>query len=449
MKKIIISMILAVACVAVAASHNLAGKWTGTLKMGFNKLPLVLHIGQTADNALSATLDSPTQGGYGIECHAVMSGDTLRVGIPAIGGSYVALVESGDSLLTGKFRQGSFELPLSMVKAVKEEIAPTPAARQDEAGTQVTFSHDDITLAGTLTVPEGEGPFPAVVLVSGSGTQDRDESMLGLKPFKVLANFLTAHGVAVLRYDDRGAGKSSPATGLETTFDFALDAQAAFNFLKSQPRIDPHKTGYVGHSEGGQIAFINASRDKDVAFVVSLAGPAVKGRDLLIKQNLSILDMMGVPYSQAQVDEITHLFDAVVTIADTAQLRDELERSLRRSTLQHYTEEQLKQTVEVFTSPWYLTSVRLDPTPYLRKISCPVLALDGEWDCQVDATDNLAAIAATVPNNKCVKLPRHNHMFQDCASCSSPAQSMNYGSLGDISQQTLEAILEFLQVTSL
>lgn len=471
MKKII-SFVLMLSCVAFCAKAlSFSGKWEGTLDLGATKLRVVFDIHELADGALSATLDSPDQGVTGISCEATRLPGyyKLEIKVPSINACYTGAVdETKENTIVGTLSQNGFELPLelccvehytggvvSYIKPKKPEevkllngdsttIKPIDEWKGSYEFQEVKFGHDDVTLAGTLYMPSrgGERGFPAAIIVSGSGTQDRDGNMMGIKPYASIASYLHNRGIAVLCYDDRGAGESSPLKGNETTFDFAKDAQAAFDYLMTAKGIDHSRIGYIGHSEGGQIAFINAANDKRVAFVVSLAGPAASGRDVMVQQNLSILDMQGVPYTQTQIDEISGIFDDIVNIADTTALRESLRKRLAASTLQRYTAEQMEQSVAIMTSPWYITSIRFNPKPYLEKITCPVLALNGEWDCQVDAKQTFDALKASVKNVRCELLPKHNHMFQESES---KLESLNYPALGDISWQTRGIIEDFIK----
>ena len=441
MKKTILFVMMLICLGFGASAESFSGKWEGKLQLGAAQLRIVFNITEMADGTLEATMDSPDQGATGIPCEATRGVGYYKIDIkiPVINGSYSGTLNNNQ--IEGTFSQNGFDLPLTL-SCVEYNNGGIIAQLKDDRDHEVTFGHDDVTLAGTLAMPKGGTKFPAVVLVSGSGTQDRDETIFGHKPFAVISSYLASRGVAVLRYDDRGAGKSSQLKGNETTLDFAADAQAAFDFLIKQKGIDPTRVGYIGHSEGGQIAFINVTNDKRVAFIISLAGPAASGRDVMVQQNLSILDMQGVPYTQAQVDEISGIFDDIVNIADTTQLRESLRKRLSASTLQRYTNEQLEQSVAVMTSPWYMTSIRFNPKPYLEKITCPVLALNGEWDCQVDADQTFKALKASVKNVTCKALPQHNHLFQ---KCNSKQESMNYATQGDISQATLAEIIDFIK----
>jgi hypothetical protein len=471
MKKfLLISLMLL--CVGFGAkAYWFSGKWEGKLQVGAAQLRVVFDIHEFQDGTLSATLDSPDQGATGIPCEAkrLPGYYSLEIKVPSINACYTgALDETKGHTIVGTFSQNGYELPLELVctmhydggvvRYIKPEKPQILSKTKDGKiidtleyewkgdfhFQEVKFGHDDVTLAGTLYMPSGSGGngFPAVIIVSGSGTQDRDGSMFGIKPYASIASCLHNRGIAVLCYDDRGAGESSPLKGNETTFDFAKDAQAAFDYLTTVKGIDHTRIGYVGHSEGGQIAFINAASDPRVAFVISLAGPAATGRDVMVRQNLSILDMMGVPYTQTQVDEVSAIFDDIVNIADTTALRESLRKRLAASTLQRYTNEQLEQSVALMTSPWYMTSIRFNPKPYLEKITCPVFAFNGEWDCQVDAKQTFDALKASVKNVKCKLLPKHNHMFQEC---SSKLESLNYATQGDVSWTIRENMVEIVK----
>ncbi|MBR5086956.1 MAG: alpha/beta fold hydrolase [Muribaculaceae bacterium] len=471
MKKFIISAIMLLSISIAVNAMSFSGKWEGTLDLGQAQLRVVFNIHELQDGTLSATLDSPDQGATGIPCEATRLPGyyKIEIKVPSINACYNgAIDESRGNTIVGTFSQNGFELPLELgcvehdtggvvtyIKPKKPEelrvidgdstkIKPCEEWKGSYEFQEVKFGHDGVTLAGTLYMPSGSGGngFPAAIIVSGSGTQDRDGAMMGLKPYASIAHYLHSRGVAVLCYDDRGAGESSPLEGCETTIDFARDAQAAFDFLTTVDGIDHTRIGYIGHSEGGQIAFINAASDKRVAFVVSLAGPAASGRDVMIQQNLSLLEMQGVPYTSTQVDEITAIFDDIVNIGDTTELCESLRKRFASSTLQRYTNEQIEQGVAIMTSPWYMTSIRFNPKPYLEKITCPVFALNGEWDFQVNADQTFDALKANVKNVRCELLPQHNHMFQKCAS---KLESFNYATQGDISWTTLGLIEDFIK----
>ena len=470
MKKTL-SLVFMLLCVTFAAkAFWLSARWEGTVQAGKTQQTLKFDISEARDGSLDAYIIAINGKETRIPCEAsrLPGYYQVEIKIPSMNACLTGTVIDSHCI-EGTFSQNGKEQPIKLwsidhdsgevvqyIKPLKPKKLDLP--NQDSTirkpienewkGSfnfqEVKFGHDDVTLAGTLYMPSGcgENGLPAAVLVSGSGTQDRDGAMFGTKPYESIASYLLSRGVAVLCYDDRGAGESSPLKGNETTFDFAKDAQAAFDFLMNADGINHSRVGYIGHSEGGQIAFINAANDPRVAFVVSLAGPAVKGRDVMVKQNLSMLDMVGMPYTQAQAEEIEAIFDDIVNIADTTQLRESLRKRFAASTLQQYTPELIEQSVALMTSPWYMTFVRLDPKPYLEKINCQVLALNGEWDFQVDAEQTFNALKANVKNVRCELLLKHNHLFQECPS---KLESLNYATQGDISWTTRGLILDFIK----
>ena len=296
----------------------------------------------------------------------------------------------------------------------------------------MTFGHGNVTLAGTLTLPKGGSCVPAVVLVTGSGPQDRDETIMGHKPFKAIADSLGNHGIAVLRYDDRGVGGSSMATGYETTRDFALDATAAVRYLLKRQEIDPKRTGYIGHSEGGSIAILNHA---DVAFVITLAAPAVKGKDLMIKQNEMIAKATGNTWNARLAGTVDSVFTLIDTCRDQALLKAKLGRF-----------PELKAQVGALTSPWYRAFVQLDPTPSLKamgKSRQPMMACNGEWDDQVNCDQNLGAIARWVPSAAIKRYPQLNHLFQHCDSRD---RALDYGGNSeDFNPQVIADIVAFIK----
>ena len=463
MKKTI-SLVIMLLCVTFATkAYWISGEWECTVLVDNTQQTLKFSIRELTDGTLSAYLDEINGEEKRIPCEAARLPGyyQIEIKVPPIDACFTGTILNSKSI-EGTFSQNGTEQYIKFrcishdTGEVVAHIRPQkPKLLLDTLGNEeiierewtgnftyreVKFGHDDVTLAGTLYRPFGY--CPVVILVSGSGTQDRDGTMFGYHPYRAIAEELLSRGVGVLCYDDRGAGESSPLKGNETTFDFAKDAQSAFDFLMSYEGINHSRIGYCGHSEGGQIAFINAANDPRVAFVISLAGPAVKGRDVMVKQNLSMLDMVGMPYTQAQAEEIEAIFDDIVNIADTTQLRESLRKRFAASTLQRYTPELIEQSVELMTSPWYMTFVRFDPKPYLEKINCLVYALSGEWDFQVDAEQTFNALKASVKNVTCELLPEHNHMFQECAS---KLESFNYATQGEISWTTRGRILDFVK----
>ena len=302
------------------------------------------------------------------------------------------------------------------------------------------------TLAGTLTVPEGEGPFPAMVLVSGSGQQNRDEELMNHRPFWVVADYLSRRGIAVLRYDDRGMGGSTGEVVEATSLDFSYDAEAAFDFLLNRKEINASQVGILGHSEGGIINFMVAARRPEVAFLISLAGSAVKGIDVLKEQQKAILRAQGMTEEMIQfsANANAQLFDIVEASKDRAEA-DSLMRQLVKGW--GYNEELTEQTVGQMTSAWMYYFLKYDPAEAILKTNCPALLLNGTKDVQVIASQNLPAYQKLIDENGKTNLtlqefPGLNHLFQHCET-GAPAE---YATIEEtISEEVLERIAEFVK----
>lgn len=289
-------------------------------------------------------------------------------------------------------------------------VKPYPYREED-----VTYDNPmaNIKLAGTITIPQGKGPFPAVLLMAGSGPNDRDESLMGHKPFLVLADYLTRKGIVVLRYDKRGVGKSGGDYSKAIMEDFASDGEAGVGYLKTRSEVDAHKIGIVGHSEGGVEGPMVAASDPDVAFVVMMAGPGVKGDELLAAQQKLLQQSRGISAEKIEQDAVVQkkVF-AILQKDEDDSVRDaELRTALQGSV----PEAQLGMQVKILNSPWFRGFVVYDPAPTLMKMKCPVLAINGEKDLQVPPDQNLPAIRKALANNKNAEvdeLPGLNHLFQ-------------------------------------
>ena len=426
-------------CGLVASAADFVGHWKGKVA----NLPIVFHIAH--DGEWSATLDSPMQGAKDIPCEkVVVKGDSIEIDMPALRANYKGVIAQDDKSITGPFTQG-MSIPLTLTRTTAEAAQlnrpqePQPPFVYNVK--EVTFQNGDLTFAGTLTTPFWGKKHKAVVLVSGSGAQNRDEELMGHKPFAVIADYLTRHGIAVLRYDDRGVGGSSRGSADDTTLDFATDAMAAINYLKTRNDIDTTHIGIVGHSEGGLIAVIDAAmHPNDVDFIVTLAGPYVSGRDILIKQNHLISEMAGMPLSTQQAKNIEAMFDAIYNSTDSLQLANRLNEMM--SATGNHSAEEIAQSVKVMSSPWYVAFVKLDPAKYLSQVKCPVLALNGTWDFQVEATQNLGAARKALSQAIIKEYDGLNHLFQPS---SSRQASMNYGGIETtISEQVLHDIMEWI-----
>ena len=413
------------------APSDIDGAWMGTLDTGAVKLRVVFRITNT-DEGLKATLDSPDQGMKGLPTSSVKrDGASLRIEATGIGGVFEGTIPADKNSIDGKWTQGGGTLPLVLkplkshaeleVKRPQNPVRPYPY-REEE----VTYDNkgQDVTLAATLTIPQGKGPFPGVVLITGSGPQDRDETLLGHKPFLVLSDYLTRHGVAVLRADDRGTGKSTGVFSRATTADFATDTEAGVAYLKTRSEIDPHKIGLIGHSEGGVIAPMIAARNKDVAFIVMMAGTGVPGDQVIVAQGEAIDIANGKKPDDAAKSAATQR--EIIHLIETEKDQAVLEKEIREKMAGQQAEAQIGMEIRQFTSVWFRYFLTYDPATALRKVTCPVLVINGSLDKQVLPDQNLPAIRKALgeAGNKHFEmdeLPGLNHLFQT-AKTGSPAE---------------------------
>lgn len=426
-----------------ARAQSVAGDWLGTLDVGVLKLRLVFHITEN-DKGLAATLDSPDQNAKGLPVRTVtLTGSTLKLEMPQIGATYEGQRSEDGSRVQGTFTQQGKPLPLVLTRVTdpsqlerrRPQLPLKPYPYREE---EVTFDNAaaGVTLAGTLTLPEGAGPFTAVILISGSGAQDRDESLLGHKPFLVLADHLTRKGVAVLRYDDRGTGKSTGDFATSSSADFATDAEAAVAYLSTRSEIAPRKIGLIGHSEGGMIAPMVAARNTRIAFLVLMAGTGVPGNQILPRQAAAIAEAMGA--TKEMVDKvISNQREALTLIQSDA---DEGMVIGRLQVMNPGAEAQVAAQVRQMRRPWFKFFLSYDPAVALRKVTVPVLAINGSKDVQVLPSQNLPAIrtaleAAGNKNVEIVELPGLNHLFQT-SKTGAPTE------YGDIEETIAPVVLE-------
>jgi len=402
-----------------AKPSDIDGAWMGTLETGAAKLRVVFHI-FNAEDGLMATLDSPDQGAKGIPVTKVTREDaSLKMEVKMVGGVFEGKIAKDLTVIEGTWTQGS-PLPL-VLKKVKDVSKLEPRRPQNpvkpypyrEEGVAYENPVAHIKLAATLTLPQGNGPFPGVVLITGSGPQDRDETVFGHKPFLILSDYLTRQGIAVLRADDRGVAKSGGSFQSATTADFATDAEAGVAYLKTRAEVS--KIGLIGHSEGGVIAPMVAARNHNVAFIVMMAGTGVPGDQILVEQTRLISELMGASHEQASKDAE----EERELLAMVKQEKDQtvLDKALRKKLAGKLPDAQLGVEEKQVTSPWFRYFIAYDPATALRKITCPVLALNGEKDVQVPPQQNLPAIRKALEeagnkNFEAVELPGLNHLFQ-------------------------------------
>jgi fermentation-respiration switch protein FrsA (DUF1100 family) len=440
-----------------ASTQRFTGNWIGVLVTPAGRLRLALTISRDSAGTLSGVLTSLDQGNAKIPATLAIHGDTLVASMSSVQATYTSTLDTKGDSLRGTFFQGG-PLPLAMGRAA---ALPTPVRPQEPkppfpyASQDVNFeSVPGVRLAGTVLMPPGAGPFPAVVMVTGSGAQDRNEELLGHKPFLVIADYLARHGIASLRYDDRGFGKSTGSFAASTSADFANDAQAAVEFLRAQKGIARDHVGIIGHSEGGLIAPIVAARSKDVAFVVLLAGPGLPGDSILLMQQELIAKAQGAPQEliDRNAEANVRLFAAVKGSRDSADAAARVD-SISKRMVAFLPEEQREQArVQLaaarreMLSPWMMYFLKYDPRPTLRQVRVPVLALDGSLDLQVPPRQDLAAIDSALnaggnKDHRVEELPGLNHLFQP-ARTGSPTE---YATITEtFSPTALEVIADWI-----
>ena len=398
-----------------ATAGNIEGTWHGTLKLNAMKLSIVMHF---SDNA--CTLDSPDQGAKGIKGEVrEITAEKVDVAFPTLNATYTGVLKDGK--IEGTFTQMGYKLPLVLEEGQPVRIRPqTPQPPFPYQTEEVSFvnTEDSASLAGTLTYPVGynsKRKVPVVIMVTGSGLQNRDEELFEHKPFLVIADFLARNGIASLRYDDRGAGLSTGDIENVTTEGFCRDAAAGIAFLRKTGHFS--KIGVLGHSAGGSIAFMLAAQKK-CDFIVSMAGPGLRGDSIIVEQTNELLRQQGQP--------------ATMTV-----------RQMRLTMLLQK------------TNPWYDYFVDFDPAPVIKQIKCPALLLNGDKDSQVMAASNIPVIRALLsdnekhqlPDNQVIKVyPGLNHLFQHCTT-GMPAE---YGSIEEtISEEVLHDIAEWIKNTTI
>jgi len=409
------------------SKKGIEGLWYGALKVGALELRMGFKI-ETKDGKLVASLDSVDQGARSIPAESAEFADgQLTIKMPKLKATYSGKLQADGDSIVGELDQGE-KMKLDLKRTDKAPAGSRPQDPKkpypyDEELLTFDSKAKDVKLAGTFTKPKGEGPFPAVVLISGSGPQDRNEELLGHKPFLVLADHLTRKGIAVLRYDDRGVGKSTGKFDTATSKDFAEDAAGAVAFLKTRKEVG--KIGLMGHSEGGLIAPMVAVENSDVAFIVLLAGPGLPGDEIIVAQSALIAKAMGMSEKDLvrQKAALAKLIPLAKEGADAEKFKaalKELEKDLNAEEKKEL--EKDRKTAEaqlmMFASPWFRFFLSHDPRPTLGKVKCPLLAINGELDLQVPCKENLAAVESALKShgNKDVtvkEFPGLNHLFQE------------------------------------
>ena len=410
MRKIVMAVLMTAMVAIAARGQQISGTWNGQLDLQVMKLNVVFHF----DNG--CTLDSPDQGAKGIAGEVKeLSEQHVDVAFPSIGAGFSGDLKDGK--IVGTFRQMGREIPLTLSRGELVRQRPqTPQPPYPYEAREVTFKNDEAnaTLAGTLTLPVGFESLkkrPVVLMVTGSGLQNRDEEIFDHKPFAVIADYLARHGIASLRYDDRGFGQSTGEVANATTADFAQDAEAGIRFLRS---MNFSRVGILGHSEGGSVAFMLGARQA-VDFIVALAAPGIKGDTLLVEQTNALLQLSGQP--------------AKMTL------------------------KQMRLTMAMQeTNPWFDFFTEYDPADDIKGTKCPVFALNGSLDKQVLPESNLNAIRENltvknqnsklkIQNSKFKIYPSLNHLFQHATT----GATTEYNHIEEtISEEVLRDIAEWI-----
>ena len=423
MKKILIlTIILLYTC--FASAQDIIGSWKGVLKFDNIEINLAFHLEKDGEY-YKGTMDSPDQGTLGIPLSSVVFLDNRDVIIEHKEINFKYEGKYLQDTIRGICRQNGFSFPLDLVRGKVEFLRPQePKPPYPYPSEEVYFLNDEagIRLAGTLTYPSQGTKFPAVVLVSGSGAQDRNEELMGHKPFLVIADYLTRNGIAVLRYDDRGFGESEGNFASGTTSDFATDAMAAVKYLKTRSEINPAKIGLLGHSEGGTICFINAAQSKDISFIITLAAPALSGDSIMMLQHREYIRTIGVDLEQWICDGESQLMKAheiVKKAKDSTTLVNELHNFYKYSMPEGVSVDDnvIQNAVKALSTPWIRHFIKYNPKESIEKVTCPVFAINGEKDIQVNAAVNLKRIEKYLARNKNTtikKYPNLNHLFQNC-----------------------------------
>jgi pimeloyl-ACP methyl ester carboxylesterase len=411
--------------------------WEGKLSAGAGiQLRVVVRLAKTESGEILGTFESLDQSAQKLKLSSVtLDKSRLAFELKLVGGKYEGKLNAEGTEATGTWSQGGAKLPLTLkttdkVSEVRRPQTPKPPYPYKSEAVTYPNKSGAVTLAGTLTTPSGPGRFPALILISGSGAQDRDETIFQHRPFLVLADTLTRRGVAVLRVDDRGVGGSTGSTSRSTSEDFAGDVLAGIAFLKSRPEIDSQKIGLAGHSEGGLIAPMVAARSNDVAFIVLLAGTGLPGDEVMYAQGRLIGKVMGADEKalDKQRDIQKQLFEIVKTETNHDKLTMRLRQAIKTSWSNLSEEERkavgdadsfVQSQARMVESPWFRFFLTFDPRPTLALVRCPVLALNGEKDLQVPPKENLAEIEKALKKGGNARvtvkeLPGLNHLFQTC-----------------------------------
>lgn len=437
------------------AKFPVEGLWQGALESHGMRLRFQLHVSHDSQGELVAALDSLDQSVSGLPAAKLTFQESaFHFEIPALAGEFEGTLSPSKNLISGQWSQTEMKEKLEFkrsdqpleLRRPQNPVKPYPYREE-----QVTFASTaaGVTLAGTLTLPKGPGPFAAAVLLAGSGREDRDESLANHKPFLVLSDYLTRKGFAVLRYDKRGVGESTGSTDQATILDLTADAESAIAFLKSRKEIDPARIGLIGHSEGAIIAPSIAASSQAIPWIVLLAAPATKGEDTLLNQSDLIARAGGLSDAQVLVslNFDKQAYDLIRKEKNDGVVVEKLKDLVKASGLDTaLPPSALEPQLRMMTSPWFRYFLDYDPLPNLQKVKCPVLALYGEKDLQVPPKENLPLLQKALSDAGNTQadfrqLPELNHLFQH-AYTGSPTE---YPAIEEtFSPQALQIIADWL-----
>ncbi len=404
-------------------SQDISGNWIGELNVGGTILEIAFHL-KNDENGLKATMDIPKQGLSNSPAQtATYIDSTLTIKFPTFGMEYKARLNQENKFI-GNLSQSGQSLPMNLTKGIIELNRPQePKAPFPYYSENVTFENkaDNIKLSGTLTLPKKEGKFPVAIIISGSGPQNRDGEMFGHKPYFVLADYLTKNGIGVLRYDERGVGDSQGDFETAAINEFSSDVKSAIDYLKTRKDIDPSKIGLIGHSIGGIIAPKVAVENGNIGFIVLMAGPGINGDKIMLSQKAALERLMG--YSEMEIEQsqgfVKGAYDIILNSnLDNPSLKDSINSFYLNKYGALLPENQRDALVDQITSYEVVSLIKSEPSVYLEKIKCPVLAINGSKDFQVLPKENLAAIKNSIEKNgnkkvKTVELENLNHLFQE------------------------------------
>ena len=447
MKNLLFSLFL-LSITIVSIGQQPVQDWMGVLNAGGQKIQLKLHLVQNADKTFSSNWDVPAQKAKGIPSSKTeLSGNQLSIEIKMIGASYTGTLNTTGDKIEGSWGQSGMNFPLNM-EPLNEGLVETIIAKPQTPKPPFNYLVKDFVYEGvstrlsygaTLTYPADNAKHSLIILITGSGRQDRDETIFDHKPFAVIADYLTKKGFAVLRVDDRGAGKSTGDFANSTTADFALDVEEHIRYAKTLPFIDTTKIGLLGHSEGGLIAPMVAARNKSVAFIILMAGPGIEINELMAVQNEMVLKSAGI--SQSAIDAYIPLYKQLMKTIIRIDNKEEAilkskgivkewfhktDQNLVKLTTNMSTEADIDKfattMAETLSTNWWKYFAAYNPQPVLQKVKCPVLAMNGSADIQVPAELSLKGMEAALKkggNKQYVtkQFEGLNHLFQKCTKC--------------------------------